>query len=89
MRNQTENMANQPSPETVTVSFTLPREQAKAVTIHAKKNITTKSDIILRALLAYISPDEAAAIMTSIMNDAGDGEDRPSLGPVQYPKGKP
>jgi predicted transcriptional regulator len=81
-------MANQPAPETVTVSFTLPRELAKTVDRHAKQNLTTKSDIIRRALLAYIPPAEAEAIMSAIMNDAPDGEVVPSQGQVQYPKGK-
>lgn len=62
-------MANQPSPETVTVSFTLPRGLAEAVAHQAKKKLTNKSDIIRRALLAYIPPDEAEAIMASVLND--------------------
>jgi hypothetical protein len=59
-------MPNQPSPDTVTVSFTLPRPLAEAVNRHAKTEMTNKSDIIRRALLAYLSPSERAVIVQEV-----------------------
>ena len=59
-------MPNQPSPDTVTVSFTLPRPLAEAVTQMARQGMTNKSDIIRRALLAYLAPDERAAIVQEV-----------------------
>ena len=79
-------MPNQPGSETVTVSFTLPRKLAAAVQDHAKKKLTNKSDIIRRALLAYLPEDEANAILTSMMEENGDppraAPDKPK--PVKY-----
>jgi metal-responsive CopG/Arc/MetJ family transcriptional regulator len=62
-------MANSPHPETVTVSFTLPRELAAAVEQRARQGLTNKSDIIRRALLNYLSPEEAQQIMSSVLRD--------------------
>lgn len=62
-------MPNQPSPETVTVSFTLPRALADAVNQHARQKMTNKSDIIRRALLEYIGPDEASAIVQEVVEE--------------------
>jgi metal-responsive CopG/Arc/MetJ family transcriptional regulator len=62
-------MANSPHPETVTVSFTLPRELAAAVEQRARRNLTNKSDIIRRALLNYLSPEEAQQIMSSVLRE--------------------
>lgn len=60
-------MANSPHPDTVTVSFTLPRPLAEAVSEIAKKEMTNKSDIIRRALLDYISPAQKAAIVQEVV----------------------
>lgn len=62
-------MPNQPSPETVTVSFTLPRPLAEAVNQHARLNMTNKSDIIRRALLEYLSPEERASIVREVTEE--------------------
>lgn len=62
-------MANSPHPDTVTVSFTLPRPLADAVKKRAKMNLTNQSDIIRRALLAYIPEEEAKEIMGSVMRE--------------------
>lgn len=59
-------MPNQPSAETVTVSFTLPRQLAEAVNQQARLQMTNKSDIIRRALLDYLSPEERAAIVRDV-----------------------
>lgn len=60
-------MPNQPGADTVTVSFTLPRALSDAVNARAKREMTNKSDIIRRALLAYVDPAERA----QILRDAG------------------
>ena len=56
---------NSPHSDTVTVSFTLPRGLNEAVLRHAKMNLTNKSDIVRRALLAYLPPEEAAEVIRS------------------------
>jgi metal-responsive CopG/Arc/MetJ family transcriptional regulator len=56
-------MPNQPGADTVTVSFTLPRALSDAVNARAKREMTNKSDIIRRALLAYVDPAEKAQIL--------------------------
>jgi hypothetical protein len=43
-------------------------------------NLTNKSDIIRRALLNYLSPEEAAIIMGSVLRD--------DVKPVKYPRKK-
>jgi hypothetical protein len=63
-------VANSPHPNTVTVSFTLPKAMADAVTRRAKLELTNKSDIIRRALMAYLPPQEVAAIKHSIAQEA-------------------
>ena len=77
-------MANSPHPDTVTVSFTLPRDLAAAVDRRARQNLTNKSDIIRRALLAFIPKEEADAIMASVLNDSPMENPPPSKGPVSY-----
>jgi metal-responsive CopG/Arc/MetJ family transcriptional regulator len=62
-------MANRPHPETVTVSFTLPRQLAAAVEQRARQALTNKSDIIRRALLDYLPPEESEAIMRQVLQD--------------------
>lgn len=56
-------MPNQPSKDTVTVSFTLPRALSKAVNDRAKRDLTNKSDIIRRALMSYLDDDTRASIL--------------------------
>jgi metal-responsive CopG/Arc/MetJ family transcriptional regulator len=62
-------MANSPHPETVTSSFTLPRVLMAAVERRAKMAMTNKSDIIRRALIDYLPPEEAQQILSSMMNE--------------------
>ena len=59
-------MPNSPHPETVTVSFTLPRELAAAVTRTARAKLTNKSDVIRQELLQYLPENERAAVMEAI-----------------------
>jgi Arc/MetJ-type ribon-helix-helix transcriptional regulator len=82
-------VANSPHPNTVTVSFTMPREMTEAVNRRAKAELTNKSDIIRRALLAYLPPEEAQEILRSVMNEETGGCPRPMppQKPVIYEKG--
>lgn len=59
-------MANSPHPETVTVSFTLPRQLSEAVNAMAKREMTNKSDIIRRAILAYLPSEQSAQIVLEV-----------------------
>jgi metal-responsive CopG/Arc/MetJ family transcriptional regulator len=59
-------MANSPHPETVTVSFTLPRQLSEAVNAMAKREMTNKSDIIRRAILAYLPSEQTAQIILEV-----------------------
>jgi metal-responsive CopG/Arc/MetJ family transcriptional regulator len=59
-------MANSPHPETVTVSFTLPRQLSDAVNAMAKREMTNKSDIIRRAILAYLPSEQSAQIVQEV-----------------------
>lgn len=66
-------MANSPHQDTVTVSFTMPREMAAAIDRRAKMDLTNKSDVIRRALLAYLPASEAAAIRQSVFSESPKG----------------
>lgn len=81
-------MPNQPAANTVTVSFTLPRELGAVVDRVAKRQMTNKSDIIRRALLAYIPKEEAERVL-ALMETAEVSEvaTLPRT-PVKYPAGK-
>lgn len=59
-------MANSPHPETVTVSFTLPRQLSEAVNALAKRSMTNKSDIIRRAIMAYLPAEQSAQIVQDV-----------------------
>jgi Arc/MetJ-type ribon-helix-helix transcriptional regulator len=59
----------QPHPNTITVSFTLPRQLAEAVSSHAASKLTNKSEIIRRALLEYLEPEERNRIIESIVRE--------------------
>ncbi len=81
-------MANSPHPDTVTVSFTLPQSLAAAVEMRAKASLTNKSDIIRRALLDFLTPDERAAVMGSVFNDAPNQGAQKANAPTKYPTKK-
>ena len=68
-------MANSPHPETVTVSFTLPRALSDAVDRKARTALTNKSDIIRRALLAYLPASEAEEILRGIEQSRGPSQE--------------
>jgi len=66
-------MSNQPAANTVSMSFTLPRDLAIVVDRMAKRQMTNKSDIIRRALLAYIPKEDADQLFAAI--ERTDSED--------------
>jgi len=80
-------MPNSPHPETVTVSFTLPRELAAAVSRTARAKLTNKSDVIRQALLQYLPENERAAVMEAINAEPVEPAAKPTE-PVSYSGGK-
>lgn len=60
-------MPNQRGAGIVNVSFTMPGEMAKALERRAKLEMTNKSEIVRRAVMAFLSPQEVAAIKQSIL----------------------
>jgi hypothetical protein len=81
-------MPNQPAPQTITVSFTLPRELGAVVDRYAKRQMTNKSDIIRRALLAYIPQEEAERIMVLMESSEPSEAAKLPRKAVKYPSGK-
>ncbi len=63
-------MPNQPAKDTVTVSFTLPRDLVDGVDRVAASKMTNRSDIIRRALLEFLPPGEVAMIEASLRDKA-------------------
>jgi metal-responsive CopG/Arc/MetJ family transcriptional regulator len=55
-------MPNRPARNTVTASFTLPRELFAALKNEAIREMTNQSNIIRRALMKYLSPEERAVV---------------------------
>lgn len=56
-------MPNTPAENTVSTSFTLPRELMDALKLRAKSQMTNTSELIRRALMNYLSEDERAAVL--------------------------
>jgi hypothetical protein len=50
----------------------MPREMAAAVKRRAKMELTNKSDIIRRALMAYLPPTEVQRIKQSLGSGSGE-----------------
>jgi hypothetical protein len=59
-------MAGKPYQNTVTISFTLPRVLNDAIKTRARLEMTNASDLIRRALMNYISPQEKSAVIASV-----------------------
>lgn len=76
-------MPNSPNPETVTVSFTLPRELAAAVSRAARSKMTNKSDVIRQALMQYLPESERSAVMEAIQAAQVAPVEKPAS-PVSY-----
>jgi hypothetical protein len=59
-------MPNRPAANTVTISFTLPKRLLEAVETEARLNMTSKSDVIRRALMNYLSPPERQQVLRDV-----------------------
>lgn len=64
----------------------MPEKMAEALDLRARREMTNKSELVRRAVLAYLSPSEAAAIRDSLLSDDLDGKTAPAQKPVSYPK---
>jgi metal-responsive CopG/Arc/MetJ family transcriptional regulator len=58
----------------VNVSFTMPAEIAAALEKRARHDMTNKSEIVRRAILAYLPPEEASRIRSSVMESSERAE---------------
>jgi metal-responsive CopG/Arc/MetJ family transcriptional regulator len=63
-------MPNKRADGIVNVSFTMPSEMAKALDRRAKMEMTNKSEIVRRAVMAFLSPQEVAQIKQSIIRES-------------------
>jgi metal-responsive CopG/Arc/MetJ family transcriptional regulator len=59
-------MPNAPAENTVSTSFTLPRELLEAIEYRAKVEMTNKSELIRRALMNYLTTEERANVLKEI-----------------------
>jgi len=63
-------MANQPGKNTVTVSMTMPRQLKTMAEQRALSELTNLSDIVRRALMNYLTPEERSLV---VMEQSGKG----------------
>jgi metal-responsive CopG/Arc/MetJ family transcriptional regulator len=63
-------MPNAPHENTVSTSFTLPRELLEAIEHRAKGEMTNKSDLIRRALMNYLTEDERVSVLREMHGTA-------------------
>ncbi len=84
-------MPNQRGKGIINVSFTMPKALADAVEQKARKEFTNRSDLVRRAVLSYLGPEEAEEIRRSVMNEDEGTREMPPQKPVSYtaPKKKP
>lgn len=62
-------MPSQRAAGIVNVSFTMPAGMKRALEARARRDMTNKSEIVRRAIMAYLPPAEASAIMSGVMNE--------------------
>jgi metal-responsive CopG/Arc/MetJ family transcriptional regulator len=67
-------MANQRAKNIVVVSFTMPQTMAALLEQRAAMELTNRSDVVRRAVMAYLSPDERASILKSFGKSKGAGK---------------
>jgi hypothetical protein len=73
-------MPNRPAPSTITVSFTLPKRLLEAVETEARLNMTSKSDVIRRALMNYLSAPERNQVLRDVISPAKTSGPNPARG---------
>lgn len=64
-------VANKPHADTVAICFTLPRALLALIERRAASELTNKSDIVRRAMLNYLSPEERAQIRSIVTGHSG------------------
>jgi metal-responsive CopG/Arc/MetJ family transcriptional regulator len=69
-------MSNQRGAGIRNVSFTMPVEMADALERRAKMEMTNKSEIVRRAVMAFLPPQEVAAIKQSISTESSGKKKR-------------
>lgn len=79
-------MPNKRADGIINISFTMPAKMAEMLDARAKSELTNKSEIVRRAIMRYLTPEELAAIRSSVLNDAPNPNAPKSKGPVKYPK---
>jgi len=62
-------MPNQRKAGIVNVSFTMPAALAEALEARARAEMTNKSEVVRRALLASLSPEEADRVRRSVLEE--------------------
>lgn len=67
-------MPNQPGQNTKATSFTLPKELLEALERKAKMEMTSQSNIIRRALMEYLPPEERQAVIRQLNGDLSPQE---------------
>jgi hypothetical protein len=84
-------VANQRAAGIINVSFTMPAKMAAALERRARQDMTNKSEIVRRAIMAYLPENEAKALLESVLAEE-PGPPPPSatapMKKVTYPKGK-
>lgn len=63
-------MPNAPAENTVSTSFTLPRELMHVIESRAKSEGMNKSELIRRALLNYLSAEERAHVLNEMRSSS-------------------
>jgi metal-responsive CopG/Arc/MetJ family transcriptional regulator len=69
-------MPNQRASGIVNVSFSMPGEMANALERRAKMEMTNKSEIVRRAIMAFLTPQEVASIKQSIVRESSPKKKR-------------
>jgi Arc/MetJ-type ribon-helix-helix transcriptional regulator len=66
MKSYYRDMANSPSENTVTVSFTMPRSLLAAIQEQARRDLSNQSEVMRRALMNSLTSSERAAVLREV-----------------------
>ena len=81
-------MPNAPAENTVSTSFTLPRELLEIIEHRAKIEMTNRSELIRRALMNYLTDDERADVLREMHGAASRSSKTAGSKAVSYGKAK-
>jgi Arc/MetJ-type ribon-helix-helix transcriptional regulator len=81
-------MPNQRARGIVNVSFSMPAEMARALDERAKREMTNKSEIVRRAVMAFLPALDADRIRNSHLNDAANPSAPTAKSAFVYPSKK-